>query len=150
MSETHAPVVPIRRGLTGRHGDTPAVNDMHALLIRPGGLAVDEVTASVAEIDARAGGVSGALLRSAHLSDPVLVTARAAVAVPVAAMAASGRTVQPGTAGIRDRRAARRRQLAGHDAAATAAGTAGAVSRAWPAWARPVSSSIRTCASSSR
>jgi hypothetical protein len=90
MSETHAPVVPIRRGLTGRRGDTPAVNDMHALLTGPVGLAVDEVTASVAEIDARAGGMSGALLLSAQsLAPPLPPERHRAVADAVTALAVS-------------------------------------------------------------
>jgi hypothetical protein len=53
MSDTLAPVVPIRPGLTARYGDTQAMNDIHALLTGAVRLTGDEAAACVAEIVAR-------------------------------------------------------------------------------------------------
>jgi hypothetical protein len=65
MSDSPAPVVPIRLGLAARYGDTQAMNDVCALLTGPAGLIADEVAASVAQIVARTGlsaGVGNGLL----------------------------------------------------------------------------------------
>lgn len=55
MSDTLAPVVPIRPGLAARYGDAQAMNDIHALLTGATPLTADEVAACVAEIVARTG-----------------------------------------------------------------------------------------------
>jgi hypothetical protein len=53
MSDTLAPVVPIRPGLAARYGVTQAMNDISALLTAPAGLTADEVAAPVTQIVAR-------------------------------------------------------------------------------------------------
>jgi hypothetical protein len=55
VSDTLAPVVPIRPGLAARYGDTQAMNDIHALLTGAALLTADEAAACVAEIVARTG-----------------------------------------------------------------------------------------------
>jgi len=50
MSDTLAPVVPIRPGLAARYGDTQAMNDIHALITSATPLTADEATACVAEV----------------------------------------------------------------------------------------------------
>jgi hypothetical protein len=55
MTDTVAPVVPIRPGLAARYGDTQAMNDIHALVTALAGLTDGEVAASVREIVARTG-----------------------------------------------------------------------------------------------
>jgi len=55
MTDTVAPVVPIRPGLAARYGDTQAMNDIHALLTGSTAFTGDEAAACVAEIVARTG-----------------------------------------------------------------------------------------------
>jgi hypothetical protein len=55
MSDTLAPVVPIRPGLTASYGDTRAIGDIHAVLTGAACLSGDETAACVAEIIARTG-----------------------------------------------------------------------------------------------
>jgi hypothetical protein len=55
MTDTLAPVIPIRPGLTARYRDMQAINDIHALLTGAVRLTGDEAAARVAEIVARTG-----------------------------------------------------------------------------------------------
>jgi len=55
MSDTVAPVMPIRPGLASWCGDTQAMNDIHAVLTAASRLAPDEAAACIAEIVARTG-----------------------------------------------------------------------------------------------